>query len=575
MENLNLDIDSYQDNELKDLFNLHGAYTESDILASKESLKAQLTQNNNLGMDEKFQIISFIDNACSKLKNMIYNNDSFLEMDSHMIIKDHNEIIGSKSKFSQGREAIDGESLPGKLNPINIRTVNETVNIDSQFRPNYETEKSSSFTIELPDDQRKVVKMKIVSIELPMTYYSVTNKLGNNRCLIHCNYKPEYTASDISRNRRDVKDLVGDNINSSGFTYTDDNIKYEYRLRGFNDLAPDISFHVTYQYNAPVDEISRNFSIKDISTIGFDTDKVPAWVIRIPDGNYEKSWLNDNHGEKMTTAFLNASLVADIGYLKGPDFKEFVSLIKKFPLLKDVSNSIYQKMAFDTTKKTPINPSLIFKGINLRMEQNSGRAIFSPWYSNINPGAVKFDSKFTNHGTGFRWNIDSNGNIDDHVSHRLKLGWHLGFRKKEYSVGGAGAYGFSDNIYELTNKRLNTAGALMSDGVPILSNPTYGYLAISDYTNSKCSKFKAALTDSYLDDDIITKLNLSCELNNTGFTKTSENAGLFNQRNSVREYYGPVNIRRLSFKLYDSYGRLLDLNNSDWSIAIAFEKLYD
>jgi len=38
MENLNLDIDYYQDSELKDLFNLHGVYTESDIIASKEGL---------------------------------------------------------------------------------------------------------------------------------------------------------------------------------------------------------------------------------------------------------------------------------------------------------------------------------------------------------------------------------------------------------------------------------------------------------------------------------------------------------------------------------------------------------
>ena len=228
MDKLNLDIDSYQDDELKDLFNLHGKYNESDILTSKDSLKTQLTQNNNLGMDEKLQIISFIDNACSKLKNIIYASDSFLDLDSHMIIKDHNEVIGLKSHFSEGREAITGESFPGRLNPINVRTVNETVNVDSQFRPNYETETSSSFTIELPDEQRKVVKMRIVSIELPMTYYSVTNNLGNNRCLIHCNYKPEFTASDLSRNRREVRSLSGDEINTSGFTYEGNNIKYNY-----------------------------------------------------------------------------------------------------------------------------------------------------------------------------------------------------------------------------------------------------------------------------------------------------------------------------------------------------------
>jgi len=572
MDKLNLDIDSYQDDELKDLFNLHGKYNESDILTSKDSLKTQLTQNNNLGMDEKLQIISFIDNACSKLKNIIYASDSFLDLDSHMIIKDHNEVIGLKSHFSEGREAITGESFPGRLNPINVRTVNETVNVDSQFRPNYETETSSSFTIELPDEQRKVVKMRIVSIELPMTYYSVTNNLGNNRCLIHCNYKPEFTASDLSRNRREVRSLSGDEINTSGFTYEGNNIKYNYILKGFDNVT-DSSFCVTYQYKTSLPGVSNEFILNDISNIGVETDKVPAWVVKIPDGNYEKSWLNDNHGEKMTTAFLKALAVADVGYLKGPDFKEFKTLKSYY---ETASTSKYKDMKIDTTQSSVNSSVTSFKGINLTMQQSSGRALLAPWYSIISSTpTTHYDSKLTNHGTSFRWNIDKNGNVDDYISHRLKLGWHLGFRKKEYSVGGTSTYGINDNIYKVDNLRLLTSGVLMSDGVPILSNPTYGYLAISDYTNAKCSKFKAALTDSYLDDDIITKLNLSCELNNTGFTKTSENAGLFDQSNSVREYYGPVNIRKMSFKLYDSYGRILDLNNSDWSIAIAFEKLYD
>jgi hypothetical protein len=574
MENLNLDIDSYEDRELKDLFNLHGIYNESDILASKETLKTQLTQNNNLGMDEKLQIISFIDNACQKLKNLIYDSNCFLEADSHMIIKNHNEIIGLKSNFSEGREAIDGESLPGKLNPINIRTVNETVNIDSQFRPNYETETSSSFTVELPEEQRKVVKMRIISIELPMTYYSITNDLGNNKALIYCNYKPKFTAGDLSniQFRREARSLSGDEINTSGFTYEGNKIKYNYILKEFINI-PDMSFCVTYDYSGALPGVSNEFDINKISKIGADTDKVPAWLVRIPNGNYEKSWLNDNHGEKMTTAFLKALAVSDVGYLQGPDFKTFKSLKSYYETTSTVK---FKNLIIDNSNSS-INPSVIsFKGLNLSMQQSSGRALFAPWYSAIiSTPVIHYDSKLTNHGTSFRWNINNDGLQDDYISHRLKLGWHLGFRKKEYSVGGIEAYSEGDNIYKIDNSRLLTSGVLLSDGVPILSNPTYGYLAISDYTNAKCSKFKAALTDSYLDDDIITKLNLSCELNNTGFTKTSENAGLFSQRNSIREYYGPVNIRKLSFKLYDSYGRLLDLNNSDWSIAIAFEKLYD
>ena len=41
-----------------------------------------------------------------------------------------------------------------------------------------------------------------------------------------------------------------------------------------------------------------------------------------------------------------------------------------------------------------------------------------------------------------------------------------------------------------------------------------------------------------------------------------------------REYFGPVNIEKLRITLYDEYGRILNLNNMDWSCAITFECMY-
>jgi hypothetical protein len=43
----------------------------------------------------------------------------------------------------------------------------------------------------------------------------------------------------------------------------------------------------------------------------------------------------------------------------------------------------------------------------------------------------------------------------------------------------------------------------------------------------------------------------------------------------MREYFGPVDIQRLHIALYDEFGRIIDLNNMDWSITLAFELLYN
>jgi hypothetical protein len=51
--------------------------------------------------------------------------------------------------------------------------------------------------------------------------------------------------------------------------------------------------------------------------------------------------------------------------------------------------------------------------------------------------------------------------------------------------------------------------------------------------------------------------------------------GLDTQLNRAREYFGPVTISKLKFKLLDEYGRIISLNYMDWSLTLVFEKLYD
>jgi hypothetical protein len=46
-------------------------------------------------------------------------------------------------------------------------------------------------------------------------------------------------------------------------------------------------------------------------------------------------------------------------------------------------------------------------------------------------------------------------------------------------------------------------------------------------------------------------------------------------QNQNRAYFGPVNIRRMSVKLIDDHGTVVDLNNSNWSFSLVCEQLYN
>jgi hypothetical protein len=45
-------------------------------------------------------------------------------------------------------------------------------------------------------------------------------------------------------------------------------------------------------------------------------------------------------------------------------------------------------------------------------------------------------------------------------------------------------------------------------------------------------------------------------------------------QNQVREYFGPVNIQRISVSLVADNGQVVDLNGSNWSFTIIVEQLY-
>jgi hypothetical protein len=42
-----------------------------------------------------------------------------------------------------------------------------------------------------------------------------------------------------------------------------------------------------------------------------------------------------------------------------------------------------------------------------------------------------------------------------------------------------------------------------------------------------------------------------------------------------REYFGPINIKNMNVQLLDEYGRVVDLNNMDFSFCLTLVTAYD
>jgi hypothetical protein len=129
----------------------------------------------------------------------------------------------------------------------------------------------------------------------------------------------------------------------------------------------------------------------------------------------------------------------------------------------------------------------------------------------------------------------------------LKFGWMLGFR---------------NGIYE---NNLN----YVSEGVLDVTGPRYIYLVVDDHNNNVNNGFYSAFNSSLLNNNILARISLQSRFFDVQITNN------LNIVTNPREYFGPVNIQNINIQLLDEYGRVLDINNMDYSFCLTLITAYD
>jgi hypothetical protein len=142
-------------------------------------------------------------------------------------------------------------------------------------------------------------------------------------------------------------------------------------------------------------------------------------------------------------------------------------------------------------------------------------------------------------------NISGNG--DSTTQYNSKLGWNLGFTQPKYS----------GQIKYTSESIIN----------PSISR--YLYLAIDDFNNNVNNHFITAFNKSILSPNILARIAIKGD-----FCKwIMEND--YSVVSEPRRYFGPVDIQRLRIQLLDDQGRLMDMNNANYSFCLNFKILYD
>lgn len=200
--------------------------------------------------------------------------------------------IDFKNNTNEIVQTFPNTIAPGTLNSLKRITQLLNVNLHSCFRKNYYQSRSSDFLYEFPIEIRNVLSVRMVSIEIPNSWFLITNERKNNIFSIEMHVNNEYneyliTIPDGNYDNNSLQEYLNTNFFCDSqmdtlLKYIKVDIPSTTLITKFcivdlhNDILenedydiPDISFSIHF-----VDKLNQNI----MDTLG--------WVLGFRQGNY-------------------------------------------------------------------------------------------------------------------------------------------------------------------------------------------------------------------------------------------------------------------------------------------------
>ena len=123
-----------------------------------------------------------------------------------------------------------------------------------------------------------------------------------------------------------------------------------------------------------------------------------------------------------------------------------------------------------------------------------------------------------------------------------------------------------------TPSEYKASTAYVSEGVYDSWGTKYLYVIVNDFQKNYTNLVEPIYNSSLGRDNILARISLAPLL--TTISEGTSLADQFNPGDFVRNYFGPVDIEKLRVTIVDEFGRVINLNNMDMSLALTFVCLY-
>ena len=214
--NLDLDINNYSLKDLEKFFKLknNSIYLAKDVELKEAQIREQLLSSGHIDKRMKRDLIEFLEKA----KNLLISNKCPPPRQPSIIPRnqplDSSDFPSSRIPDPSREEELtvrpktqfvysqNSEFFPGEINPLKTRVISKCLTIDTRFRDHFYTTSSTDFTFQMPLKINKVVSMQLSSFEIPVSFYGISAKYGNNFLYLRLEYpNPGYDDTPIGEER--------------------------------------------------------------------------------------------------------------------------------------------------------------------------------------------------------------------------------------------------------------------------------------------------------------------------------------------------------------------------------------
>jgi hypothetical protein len=199
MEDLDLDINNYSIKDIEKFLKLkpNSKYDAATIELHEYQIREQLLQSGTINKKMKRDLIEFLTLAknwlifvkCKQIepptiipKNAKLDNSDYPRYKPPPQTREGEILQRPDTQFLYTNQS---DFFPGTLNPLNTRIITKCLTIDTRFRQNIQKTSSSDFIVNMPMRLNKVVSMQLSSLELPISFYSISHENGNNYLYIN------------------------------------------------------------------------------------------------------------------------------------------------------------------------------------------------------------------------------------------------------------------------------------------------------------------------------------------------------------------------------------------------------